>query len=216
MKRESKLLTPRTAHYYALGEPGPKIKTYWLACHGYGHLAGDFINDFIPISNEETLIVAPEALNKFYWNGFGGPPVASWMTRHQRLDEIEDYVNYLQTLHRIILAQLLPEVKVILFGFSQGVATICRFIERRQPHFHELVFWAGRIPDDLTFEKFGETVNQRPVHVVLGNADPFVTPEGIAEQRQFIEAAGLNICKLDFEGKHHIPESVIIELSNRL
>lgn len=216
MKREHKLTTSRTAHYYTLGQAGPHIKNYWLVCHGYGHLAGDFINDFASLENGETLIVAPEALNKFYWNGFGGPPVASWMTRHQRLDEIEDYVNYLEKLHNQILHNLSADAKIILFGFSQGVATLSRFVAYRQPHFHELVLWAGRIPDDLEAAAFGNVMADRPVHVVIGDADPFVTPEGAAEQKKIIEDAKLNVQLLTFAGKHVIPTQVLQELRGQI
>jgi predicted esterase len=185
MKKEHKILTARTAHYYTLGHPVPGNRYYWLACHGYGHLAGDFVNDFLPIADDKTFIVAPEGLNKFYWNGFGGPPVAAWMTSHQRLDEIEDYLNYLEKLHQGILAQLPANVKVVLFGFSQGVATICRFAMMRNPHFHELVLWAGPIPTEFTPEDFGKKLTGKPVHVAVGNADPFVTEESITQQKSF-------------------------------
>jgi predicted esterase len=216
MKREHSFTTTRTAHYYTLGYPGPGTRYYWLACHGYGHLAGDFINDFNSVADDETLIVAPEALNKFYWNGFGGPPVAAWMTSHQRLDEIEDYVNYLHNLHKSMLSQLPAKTKIILFGFSQGVATVCRFIARCNPDFHELVLWAGQLPQELDASAFGRLMNHRPVHVALGNADPFATQESIAEQTDFMKKAGLNIQKLDFEGKHFIPATAIQELRSRI
>ncbi len=217
MKQEHKLITPRTAHYYSLGEIGPQIKYYWLACHGYGQLASEFVDNFYPIASNETLIVAPEALNKFYWNGFGGPPVATWMTRHQRLDEIEDYTNFLDTLHKSILRQLSPDVKVILFGFSQGVSTICRYIQaKEEPVFHELVLWAGSIPNDLPYKEFGRKIDSRPVHVVLGDADPFATPEVLAEQKRIIDETGLKPKKLGFAGKHYIPSETLVELRQKL
>jgi hypothetical protein len=61
-----------------------------LVTHGYGQLAKTFIRRFEPIMDAQTLVVAPEGLSRFYWGGFDGPVVASWMTREDRLDEIAD------------------------------------------------------------------------------------------------------------------------------
>jgi hypothetical protein len=45
------------------------------------------------------IIIAPEGLSRFYRKGFSGDVVASWMTKDDRLDDMEDYVRYLNDLH---------------------------------------------------------------------------------------------------------------------
>ena len=64
--REHHIRIGRSARWYALGEPGPGVREIWLAVHGYGQLARDFLETLRPIASFERFIVAPEALSRFY------------------------------------------------------------------------------------------------------------------------------------------------------
>ena len=90
--------TTKTARYILSVEPSKDIKHLWIVCHGYGQSALGFLNWFKPIFSEETLIVAPEGLSKFYWEGYNGKVVSSWMTKENRENEINDYINYIETV----------------------------------------------------------------------------------------------------------------------
>ena len=142
----------RTAHYASLGNPGPQVRQLWIVTHGYGQLSKTFIRRFIPICDEQTLVIAPEGLSRFYWGGFDGPVVASWMTREDRLDEIADFCNMLDQLYAHYVPQCHPEVEINLLGFSQGTATQVRWIMRSFPKFHRLMLWAGQLPEDLDYQ----------------------------------------------------------------
>src|SRR6187397_2460650 len=104
----------RTARYYISGESTlpPEILVYVL--HGYGMQAKKFIHEFESLVKPGVWVVAPEGLSRFYRKGFGGDVVASWMTSDDRLLEIEDYVDFLDTLHTS-LASNKPK-KTILLG----------------------------------------------------------------------------------------------------
>ncbi|MDQ6717353.1 MAG: hypothetical protein M3Z17_03270, partial [Gemmatimonadota bacterium] len=99
------IVVPRTARYAVLGEPGPDLKEVWVVCHGYAQLAQRFIERFRSIASIERLIVAPEALSRFYADrggGFHGPSSqvgASWMTSEDRESEITDCIAYLDAVH---------------------------------------------------------------------------------------------------------------------
>lgn len=95
---EHHIQTTRTARYYSLGSFDDDITELWFVLHGYSQRAEDFIANFIPIIREGMLIVAPEALSRFYSRGFAGEVAASWMTREDRMHEIADYILYLDTL----------------------------------------------------------------------------------------------------------------------
>ncbi len=96
-----KTTVQKTAHYYTYGNLGPKVKHFWIVCHGYGQLASKIIHKFSNFDPDENFILAPEGFSRFYWQGFGGAVGASWMTKADRLDEIHDYCQYLQTLMTI-------------------------------------------------------------------------------------------------------------------
>ena len=97
-----KLKVSKTAIYHSEGNL-KTAKTIWIVLHGYGMLAEFFIKKFNPILNTETCVIAPEGLSKFYSKGFYGRVGATWMTKQNREDEIEDYINYLDQLYEVIL-----------------------------------------------------------------------------------------------------------------
>lgn len=203
------ITVPRTAHYSTIGEAGPHTRYFWIACHGYGQLAQNFIRPFHSIAADDTFILAPEGLSRFYWGGFTGEPAASWMTREGRLHEIADYTNYLTTLYDLFLAQMPADVRIILLGFSQGCATQMRWAMRAFPAFHHLVFWAGSIPEDLDYSPRLEYFSDKELHFVYGLADQFITPERVGQQRELIQSNGLQVREHTFEGRHVVDEEAL-------
>src|SRR3954465_7736941 len=105
---EHHLTVPRTARYHTLGDAAT-ARECWFVLHGHAQLSGYFIRHFEPLDDGRRLIVAPEALNRFYiertsWQGAGHARVgATWMTREDRLAEIGDYVAYLDRLYEELL-----------------------------------------------------------------------------------------------------------------
>ena len=209
MTEPHKITIPRTAHYYTIGEPSKKVRRFWIVCHGYGQLAKTFIRRFDGLDDGQTLIIAPEGLSKFYWGQFTGEPVASWMTKEHRLDEIADYCNYLQTLYTYYLPRLADDVEIIVLGFSQGSATVCRWVMENFPHFHHLVLWAGVLPDDLDFTPYQPYFAEKKLHFVYGTEDPFLTEKRLQWQRDFAEKNLLDFKEFSFEGKHEVDKDAI-------
>ena len=99
MIEEHHIQTTRSARYYSLGSIEGEITEVWYVLHGYGQRAEDFIKNFLPITSEGILVIASEALSRFYVKGFAGEVGASWMTREDRMSEIKDYVRYLDNLY---------------------------------------------------------------------------------------------------------------------
>ncbi len=214
-----KIPIQRTAHYYTLGEPSEQVRRFWIVCHGYGQLARTFIRRFENLEgldDGKTFVVAPEGLSKFYWGAFTGEPVASWMTKEHRLDEIDDYCNFLQTLYDSYLPQLAPDVEIILLGFSQGTATHCRWIMQNFPHFHHLILWAGQLPDDLDFTPYQPFFTEKKLHFAYGNKDEFVTEKRIEWQRDFAEKNLLMLNEFPFEGRHEVDREALTRFEKEL
>ncbi|MEM9836371.1 MAG: phospholipase [Bacteroidota bacterium] len=200
----------RTAHYYTLGTAGPKTKRFWLACHGYGQLAQNFIRKFDIIAGEEDYVVAPEGLSRFYWNGLSGDVVASWMTKADRLDEIKDYSAMLTTIFQTQLALLPDDVEIILFGFSQGCATQVRWLMQVKPRFDHLWLWAGRFPEDIDYSDALDYLNAKPIHSFIGDADQLIKPHHIKFYRQLIKQAGIRMEEHQFAGDHRVVRQALI------
>lgn len=201
----------RTAHYYTLGQPGPRIQRILLACHGYGQAAERFIHKFRGLDDGATLIIVPEGLSRFYWGGLDGEVVASWMTRGDRLDEIVDYSRYLSQLLNGYLEKCPEEARLVLLGFSQGCATIMRWAVRAYPRASHLVFWAGSIPEDIDYQPHMDYLSGRELHTFVGDEDPFLTPDRLEWHRNMLADKRLQVIEHTFSGKHTILRSVLEE-----
>lgn len=210
--KNHKIKVPRTAHYATIGNPGTHIRYCWIVCHGYGQLAKNFIRKFDQLDDGETLVIAPEGLSRFYWGGFTGEVVASWMTKGDRLDEIADYTNFLSTLYQQFIPQLAPDVKIILLGFSQGVATQFRWIMRTFPRFHHLILWAGLTPEDLDYRPHQDYFADKEIEFVYGTEDPFLTEKRQAFHRNVIQKNKLEIRERSFTGEHKVDRVVLNQI----
>jgi predicted esterase len=214
--QQHKLNVSKTAHYYTLGEPGPHVRQLWIVCHGYAQLASEFLEDFNLLNNGHTLIVAPEGLNHFYKKGFTGPVGANWMTRYCREDEIADNGAYMQSLLSKYTALLPAGVRIILLGFSQGTATVCRWILRYHPHFNDLVLWAGMPPEDLDYQAHKTYLADKNLYLLYGSNDPFLTPDRMNQLQEMEENSGIDFAESTFEGGHEIPGDALRELLEKL
>lgn len=211
-----KLNVTKTAHYYTLGTPGPHVQQLWIVCHGYAQLASEFLENFRLLDNGSRLVVAPEGLNHFYKKGFSGAVGATWMTRHCREDEIADNTAYLEALLNRYVSALSPDVRIVLLGFSQGTATVCRWILRYHPHFHDLVLWAGMPPEDLDYQAHKAYLSDKNLYLLYGSNDPFLTPDRFAQLQEIEAHSGVDFEEKPFEGGHEIPDGVLRDLLQKL
>lgn len=207
---------PHTAHYYQLGEPSANIRQLWLVCHGYAQLADEFLENFRPLDDGTALVVAPEGTNYFYRKGFDGPVGATWMTRRHRQDAIRDYSCFLQTLHQQYLAVLPAAVETVAVGFSQGAATVCRWMFAERPSLRHLVLWGGLPPEDLDYTILDNYLKNKHLHFLMGDADPFITPEREALFQEIKTRSGLHFREMRFAGGHEILPEVLAELRGGL
>ncbi len=216
---EQHVAVGRTARYYTLGDPGPATREVWFVLHGHGQLARYFVRPFQAVARDGRLIVAPEALNRYYQENAGvhGPEArvgATWMTREDRLAEIADYVAYLDRLYERVMGGL-PRagVRVTALGFSQGVATACRWACRGRSRLDRLVLWAGLLPPELTGDADRAALSRLAVLRVLGTRDQFATRESIAGDDARFRALGLEAPLLRFDGGHEIHAGILLELA---
>ncbi|UOQ68138.1 alpha/beta hydrolase [Hymenobacter volaticus] len=215
--QEHHLPVTRTARYFQLGELSADTRQVWFVCHGYGQLAAYFIRHFAAISTADPtlVVVAPEGLSRFYLQGPSngrGRIGATWMTREDRLFEIEDYVGYLNQLASTILAHVLPEVRVTVLGFSQGAATVSRWLARARFRPARLVLWAGAFPPDMDFTVATQLMRNLPVTLVCGDDDEFIKSADLEQQREFLRGLGVEPEVVRFAGKHTLDANVLQRL----
>jgi len=214
MIREWHLEVGRTARYCTLGEPGPQLAQVWLVCHGYGQLASRFLRRFESVAAPSRLIVAPEALNRFYLDarpvrhGPGSPVGATWMTREDRLSDIDDYVRYLDAVHTRVMADLRHDgIELIALGFSQGMSTVARWAGRTRAKIARVVLWAGSWPPEL--EARADLFRGARLDLVVGRQDPAVKDGAVADLTATLRSGGLEPNVVWYDGGHDLHDGVL-------
>jgi predicted esterase len=205
--KEHSFETTRTARYFTLGAL-ETAHDVWFVCHGYGQLASRFLDRFHALEAERRCIVAPEALSRFYLTDSPGERRvgATWMTREDRLHEIDDYVRYLDALH----AKIVPrEAKVTLLGFSQGSATACRWAARGAARIDRLIVWGGEVPPDLDLARAAARLGAMRLTFVYGMRDEFFTPKIVAATESRLHTHELPHELISFDGGHEIDEGTL-------
>jgi predicted esterase len=218
MRREHHLPVSRTARYFTIGEPHSGVRELWFVCHGYGQLAGRFVRHFEAIAAPDRLIVAPEALSRFYVEVSGKTHAdthvgASWMTREDRLSDIEDNIEYLDALHAHIWASLGGASPAFTaFGFSQGVATVARWLERTKVHVDRALFWGNALPADIDLAA-SPALRASRIASIAGTADEHATPELLAAQDARLTTNGIAYERVSFNGSHRIDRETLTRLA---
>jgi len=216
------LKVSRSARYALMGTIDGPLSEVWIVCHGQGQLAARFLSRFIPIEREDRLFVAPEALSRYYLSPpQGGPhppnaPIgATWMTSEDRDREIEDYVGYLDRVYDEIFSVVSRDkVRLWILGFSQGTATVARWIARGKSDPDRVVLWAGILPPELNEQNAAALARRSPMTIVLGRSDEFASPELVSAQE--LRLAGLRVPHetIRFDGGHEIVPDVLRSLAD--
>jgi len=214
---EHQLRVERTARYYVLGSAGAHVRRLWFVLHGYGQLAASLLRRCEPLAGADTLVVAPEALSRFYVTPT--PPAdhvkakvgASWMTREARASEIADYVAYLDRLHAELARECGDnEFETRVLGFSQGVATAVRWamLGTTDPP-RMLVLWAGHLPPEIWTDAARARLGATELVLAAGDADPYVSPDELARTVERVRDFGHRGRPFGFSGGHTVtPEAL--------
>ncbi len=204
--QEHHFSTLRNARFFTLGSP-ERSTDLWIVCHGYGQLASRFLERFRPIEAEQRCILAPEGLSRFYLTE--SPTErrvgASWMTREDRLQEIDDYVRYLDAVYAKIVTR---GARVTALGFSQGTATVCRWTALGSARVDRLIVWGGEVPPDLDLKR----LRVPQLTLVHGTRDEFFTPKIIAATESRLREHKILYELIPFEGGHEIDAATLRRL----
>ena len=207
----------RTARYQELGTAGDKVRKVWFVLHGYGHLAAYFIKSFESLDVNEHCVIAPEGLSRFYLQGFSGRVGASWMTREDRLHEIQNYVGYLDAVYEDVFKRVnRDQVSVTALGFSQGAATVSRWLCFGNGRIDHLIVWAGLIPHDLLEPAHSHCFHGVGLTLVHGTQDEMATRDGVAEQEKLLQRSAVQYNVVAFEGGHTLDSEVLLKVAEEI
>lgn len=216
---EHSIEVPRTARYYVLGDEASRDQELWVVLHGIGQLAGDFIEYFSVLNDGQHVVVAPEALNRYYTQSISIPSAdrhvgATWMTKEYRDAEIADYVRYLDLLQAELQAKYRPR-RTILVGFSQGGATAARWAVQGRAAIHSLILWGATLPPDVDPSTVNELLRGASLQLVIGRTDQYISAEAVEKERARLDAAGTRYEVIEYDAGHSIKRAVLMDIASK-
>jgi len=198
--------------YITLNEITPKTKNIWLTFHGIGYLSRYFVKYFESLDPDENYIVAPQAPSKYYLKNEYKYVGASWLTKENTAAEIENLTNYLDA---VLDSEKLPNnLNLNLFGFSQGVSVLTRWLVRKKLTCNLVVLYAGGIPNELTEKDFAfMDFDQTKIKIIYGDKDKFLTPDRLETEHRKIENLFRGHAEIiTFKGGHEVKPKIIQKL----
>ncbi len=215
--REHRLAVTRSARYFSLGAERPS--QVWFVCHGYGQLATRFLDKVRVLDDGSRYIVAPEGLSRFYLSERPAERRvgASWMTREDRLAEIDDYVSYLDAVYADVFGTLDgARVTVKALGFSQGAATVSRWASFGTARIDRLILWGGEFPPDLDLgaQSVAGRLRAARLALVYGRADEFMTPKVVTGISARLHEHDIPCQEVPFDGGHELNDEVLRRLGD--
>jgi len=215
--QEHRVSVARTARYFTLGSPAGAGEV-WFVCHGYGQLAARFLEKLRVLDDGRRHLVAPEGLSRFYLTE--SPTErrvgATWMTREDRLAEIDDYVRYLDAVYDDVFGRIdRARVTVHALGFSQGAATVSRWTAMGRSRIDRVILWGGEFPPDLdlTGADVAGRLRAARLTLVYGRSDEYITPKVLARVTEQLGAHDIPYREIPFSGGHELNEAVLKELA---
>lgn len=210
MLKENHIPVTRTARYFTLGELNDNTKDIWIVLHGHRQLAGRFILQFEELAVQNSFIYAPEGLMRLYIKGDNGDVGASWMTKEDRESDIKDYVNYLDRLFfdDIEPRAKLNNLKINALGFSQGSATLARWLTLGKAKVNRAVFWCGSLAHDINYNDY-PALRETEIYQVFASKDPYYNKDFPESQIQLLKKAGIEPKTFIFDGGHELSVELI-------
>jgi len=207
------------ARYFKLGEISMQTKKAWFVLHGYGQLAKYFLKKFKVLEPHSVCVIAPEGLSRFYLEdvnkrakGGSNRVGATWMTKENRLMDIENYLTFLDTVYHTEIGNR-KDIEITVVGFSQGGATASRWVLDEKIKFDNLILWAGIFPDDMDFIHAHKVLSSKKVQLVYGTNDPFLTDERLMQMKTLTEKLNIPSEVITFDGAHEMDEKTLERLA---
>ncbi|RKN81460.1 alpha/beta hydrolase [Ulvibacterium marinum] len=210
--KEKRIRYNTTGTYETLNNLEKSTKNVWIVLHGMGYLSRFFLKHFKGLPADENYIMAPQAPSKYYLDSEYKHVGASWLTKENTILETKNVLAYLEAIWE---AENIPEnCNLIVLGFSQGVSIATRWVVHKKLPVHQLVLYAGGIPDELIPADFDFLRrNKTKIKIFIGNKDEYITEKRLKEELKKIRSLFEGQAEVViFEGGHELKKEIINSL----
>ncbi len=202
MSAESHVLVARTHGRYLVRPAQGAARGILIGFHGYMEDAALHLAALETIPAAGWIRVAVDALHAFYARSSGsGRVVRGWMTRDLREESIEDNVRYVHDVLDAVRARFGWRLPVAVAGFSQGASMAWRAALLAGHETAAVLALAGDVPPELAGLP---PASRFPARALLarGAADEWYTEAKLEADRVVLEARGVEVRTLRFDGGH--------------
>jgi predicted esterase len=174
--------------------------------HGYAEGAEAQLERMRAIpGSDRWRLVAIQALHRFYQRR-DNQVVASWMTRQDRELAIADNLAYVASVMREVATEFPGAPRVVLCGFSQGVAMTFRAAAASPRRVDGVIAVGGDVPPEL---EAGALARVRAALVCRGERDEWYTAEKFENDVSRLREAGAAVTPMPFAGGHEWSQDVL-------
>ena len=198
--------------YETLNNLTEKTKNVWFVLHGMGYLSRYFLKYFSLLDDDENYIICPQAPSKYYLKDDFKHVGASWLTKEDTLQEINNVLTYLDGVRNA--ENISDNTNIILFGFSQGVSMVMRWLTSRKMKCAKVILYAGSIPKEITQEavRFID-YDRTQIKIIYGDTDIYLTPERLKEEYQKINLLFRGKAEIiTFKGGHEVKPELLMDI----
>lgn len=204
-------VTPRTVPWHLVGDTDGPVDMLVVVLHGLGERAIDVARALEPAAAPGRVLLLPEGLSRSLPRPMAPRAGASWSTGDDAGIDLADNLRYLDGLLGEVRLTLRPR-RLRLVGFSQGGLTAARWVAHRTHPWEQVVLWAAALPGDVDPAALRAGLGAAGLVMVLGDADPMVTPQARSVVRDRLDALGLPWRLHPFAGGHELPPAVLSEV----
>jgi predicted esterase len=169
-----------------------------LGFHGYGENAPKHLEELSRIPGTSRFLrCAVQGLHPFY--NKAGEVVASWMTRHDREQAIEDNVRYVAAVTARVRREYPLGEGLVLAGFSQGSAMAYRAAAGIGYPSKGLIVLGGDLPPDVGIR---DLQGFPPVLLGRGAHEQWYDEAKMAHDVEALRAKGVTVRPFVYPGGH--------------
>ncbi len=197
---EEKWIAARTHGRYLVEGRDPGVAAPLLVgFHGYGEGAERLLGNLRRIpGSDDWVLCAVQALHRFYHN-VTGDVIGSWMTSQGREHAIDDNIRYVASVVDQVQREHPSSGRLVLAGFSQGVAMAYRAAFGGGFPCHGLIVLGGDLPPELAA---GEWPRVPPILLGRGTRDALYTEEMMNQDLERLRRLGAAVERCVFTGGH--------------
>ena len=101
------------------------------------------------------------------------------------------------------------KLRISVLGFSQGGATVNRWLTRGNSKADRMIMWGSLLASDADLNEAAEFFRNTELTIVYGTRDQFGNPEIVADYEKLLKEKGIPYSLVNFDGGHRMDRETL-------